>query len=122
MTVAASLAIAIPVVSCASSKDFKAIESTSPAASEVEGGAFSSKIPTVSVETDEPQRNPEFSLNWNAPQSPSDFTLEWVQFVMNEYWTNQSEDKEDLNLASKIENFKVNMAGSPNDDTTPTRG
>ena len=113
--------VAIPVVSCASSKDLKAIESTSPAASEVEGGAFSSTIPTVSVETDEPQRNSNFSLNWNAPQSASDFTLEWIQFVMNDYWTNQGEDK-DLNLASKIENFKVNMAGNPNDDTTPTRG
>ena len=75
-------------------------------------------LPTVSVESDEPQN---LSLTWYAPTCASDFTLEWVQFVMKQY-LNNSENNQDFDNSPKqaenIQQFQVNMAGSPEDEAT----
>ena len=75
-------------------------------------------LPTVSVESDEPQN---LSLTWYAPTCASDFTLEWVQFVMKQYLNNSENNQDNFyspKQAENIQQFQVNMAGSPEDEAT----
>ena len=78
------------------------------------GGAFP-VLPTVSVESEEPQN---LSLTWYAPTCASDFTLEWVQFVMKEFLRENNQDIDSQKQAENIQQFQVNMAGSPEDGAT----
>ena len=72
-------------------------------------------LPTVSVESDEPQN---LSLTWYAPTCASDFSLEWIQFVMKQYMIENNQDYSQTQ-ASNIQQFQVtNMAGSPEDEAT----
>ena len=107
--------IPIPVVVPCVSVSVEAEEGAESISSS-EAGAFS--VPTVSVEADE---SSNLSLTWYAPTCASDITLEWIQFVMKQYWIEQNEGKK-ADKAPKVQHFKVNMAGSPEDETTPTRG
>ena len=94
----------IPVVSVSSSTSVHEEEASA---------AFS--IPTVSV-SEADQKT--LSQVWYAPASATDFDLQWLQFVMQQYYQSHHPDFE----APKIKNFSVNMARSPEDETAPSKG
>jgi len=62
------------------------------------------------------------SLTWYAPTCASDFTLEWVQFVMKEFLRENNQDIDSLKQAENIQQFQVNMAGSPEDGASKKGG
>ena len=74
-------------------------------------------IPTVSV-SEADQNTAKLSQVLYAPSSATDFDLNWVQFVMQEYYSSHHPELE----APKIQKFSVNMAGSPDDETVPSKG
>ena len=97
----------IPVVSVSSSGVHEEQEEAS--------AAFS--IPTVSVSSEADQKT-LLSQVWYVPASATDFDLQWLQFVMQQYYQSHHPDFE----APKIKNFSINMARSPEDETAPSKG
>ena len=96
----------IPVVSVSSSTSVHEEEASA---------AFS--IPTVSVSSEADQKT-LLSQVWYVPASATDFDLQWLQFVMQQYYQSHHPDFE----APKIKNFSINMARSPEDETAPSKG
>lgn len=101
-----SMPIPIVVTGCVQQSDADAEESTSGGSE----AAFS--IPTVSIEVETSEE--DLSKRWYVPTSTSDFDLPWVQFVMQQYYTNTTEDKHQK--IPIVKKFTVNMAGSPEDE------
>ena len=97
----------IPVVSVSSSGVHEEQEEAS--------AAFS--IPTVSVSSEADQKT-LLSQVWYVPASATDFDLQWLQFVMQQYYQSHHPDFE----APKIKNFSINMARSPEAETAPSKG
>ena len=118
-SMAAPIPATVPVVSCVQSGS-DLLDDDGSSAKEIACSTTSSAslevafpvLPTVSVESDEPQN---LSLTWYAPTCASDFTLEWVQFVMKEFLRENNQDIDSLKQAENIQQFQVNMAGSPED-------
>ena len=104
-----SQALAIPVVSVSSSSG---LEGEASAAFP----STSTTIPTVSVS--EADQKSCLSQVWYAPASATDFDLAWVQFVMQQYYQSHHPDFQ----APRIQNFSINMAGSPEDEAVPSKG
>ena len=80
-------------------------------------------IPTVTFEDSNTSGDERTSQHWNAPTCASDFSLEWVQYVMEQYYNcnfDMSAKKENLNnkkdSVPTVRRFSVNMAGSPDEE------